>query len=406
MTNGNVEYNRQAVSVAQQRRYGVLDVDQAKRIAISYLSRIDLEKVTSFGLPEIDDRYHIWRVPILDIANDKIGEVAIDARTSIIDIKRTTSTEKLESRLLKRKRERKEFERTKDTSSSVPGGNHHGLRNVVAHGEAADVLEELPPQSVDLVFTSPPYFNARIEYKDYDSYDDYLDAVREVVCASHRVLAEGRFFVMNVAPVLLRRANRSQASKRLAVPFDMHSILSSEGFDFIDDILWVKPEGAGWATGRGRRFAADRNPLQYKSVPITEYVLVYRKKTSKLIDWNIRSHPHPENVRISKVEDGYDVTNIWEIKPRHSSKHPAVFPLELAERVVRYYSFVGDVVLDPFAGIGTTGHAAAKLGRKFVMVEAQEQYVNTLMNEVWNWSSLQADDVMFLNCEPEDKRLF
>ncbi len=51
----------------------------------------------------------------------------------------------------------------------------------------------------------------------------------------------------------------------------------------MDDVHWVKPEGAGWANGRGRRFAADRNPLQYKPVPVTEYVLVYRKHTDSLI---------------------------------------------------------------------------------------------------------------------------
>ncbi len=64
--------------------------------------------------------------------------------------------------------------------------------------------------------------------------------------------------------------------------------MDSIGFDFIDDIIWEKPEGAGWNVGRGRRFKADRQPLQYKPVTVTEYVLVYRKRTDKLIDWNIR----------------------------------------------------------------------------------------------------------------------
>lgn len=230
--------------------------------------------------------------------------------------------------------------------------------------------------------------------------------MREVIRACYRVLAEGRFFVMNVAPILLRRASRSQASKRIAVPFDMHALFTSEDFEFIDDIVWVKPEGAGWATGRGRRFAADRNPLQYKAVPITEYVLVYRKRTSRLIDWNIRNHPRPDNVTASKVEDGYDATNVWKIKPRHTPKHPAVFPLELAERVIRYYSFAGDVVLDPFAGIGTTGHAAASLGRKFVMVEPQQQYIQTMIQEHHEWAELYEEDTLFIDCEPDSERLF
>jgi DNA modification methylase len=58
-------------------------------------------------------------------------------------------------------------------------------------------------------------------------------------------LSEGRFFVINISPVLLRRASRNQASKRIAVPFDLHRIFIEEGYDFIDDIIWLKPEGAG-----------------------------------------------------------------------------------------------------------------------------------------------------------------
>ncbi len=364
-----------------------------------------MDRVTRFGLPEVDDRYHIWRVPVLDAAGQRLGEVVIDARTSIVDAKRSTSAEQMEARLLKRD-DIKERRARRRANKGNPGGNRHNLRNTIALGEAADVAEELPPGSVDLVFTSPPYYNARVEYKDYTSYEEYLEAMRLVIRACHRVLAEGRFFVMNVSPVLVRRASRAEASRRIAVPFDMHALFSSEGFDFVDDIHWVKPEGAGWATGRGRRFAADRNPLQYKPVPITEYVLVYRKHTDRLIDWNIRLHPDATKVAASKVRDGYETTNLWKIKPRHSSKHPAVFPLELALRVVEYYSFVGDVVLDPFAGIGTTGHAAASLGRKFVMIEAQEQYVKTMTQESQGWGDTIVKDTLFVNTRPETDRLF
>lgn len=120
--------------------------------------------------------------------------------------------------------------------------------------------------------------------------------MQKIIHECHRVLKEGRFFVINISPVLIRRANRNEASKRIAVPFDFYQLFTNEEFEFIDDIIWAKPEGAGWATGRGRRFAADRTPLQYKPVPVTEYVLVYRKKTDKLIDWVTKqfvmsSHP-------------------------------------------------------------------------------------------------------------------
>ena len=157
------------------------------------------------------------------------------------------------------------------------------LQNTVGYGDCEELLFDTPNESIDLVFTSPPYYNARPEYTEYISYEDYLLKLRKVIQQCHRVLNEGRFMVMNVSHVLIRRSSRSESSKRIAVPFDLHRIFVEEGFEFIDDIIWVKPEGAGWATGRGRRFAADRNPLQYKTVPVTEYVLVYRKQTISIV---------------------------------------------------------------------------------------------------------------------------
>jgi len=188
----------------------------------------------------------------------------------------------------------------------------------------------------------------------------------------------------------------------LAVPFDLHRIFIEEGFDFIDDIHWVKPEGAGWATGRGRRFAADRQPLQYKPVPVTEYVLVYRKHTDKLIDWNIRNHPDKQAVKESRIDGEYDVTNLWKIHPSFHSDHPAVFPVDLAKRVVRYYSFINDVILDPFAGTGTVGRAAIALNRRFVLIENEVKYVEIIRKEIIEWMGRSAENVLFIGSPPPD----
>jgi DNA modification methylase len=224
--------------------------------------------------------------------------------------------------------------------------------------------------------------------------------MRQIIRRCHRVLAEGRFFAINISPVLLRRAARNESSRRIAVPFDFHRIFIEEGFDFIDDIIWLKPEGAGWATGRGRRFAADRNPLQYKAVPVTEYILVYRKHTDLLIDWFIRNHPNKDVIEDSKISDGYERTNVWKINPSTNSKHPAAFPKELAEKVVRYYSFKGDVVLDPFAGSGTVGSAASGLGRRFVLFDNNPDYIDIIQEEIVSWKNVNLNNVMWINCEP------
>ena len=396
---------RKNITVAEQRNYRVLDVNVAKQIALIWLQAAQLENVIGFGLPEIDDRYHIWRVPLLNNAkSERIGEVVIDARTSLILKEKSTDFETLEARLLGRseKKEKVVKPRTNGTYALST------IRNTIALGDSEEILQDLPAQSVNLVFTSPPYYNARPEYTDYITYEEYLLKLRKIIHNVHRVLSEGCFFVMNISHVLIRRASRSEASRRIAVPFDLHRIFVEEGYEFIDDIIWEKPEGAGWATGRGRRFAADRNPLQYKAVPVTEYILVYRKSTDKLIDWNIRAHPRQELVEASRVADGYERTNIWRITPSHDKRHPAVFPVELAERVITYYSFKQDVVLDPFAGIGTVGEAAAKLGRRFILIERDTQYVSVMRQESIKWLHEDAKSILTMNCAPivTEDRLF
>ncbi len=386
-------------SVTERRRYSVLDVKSAKEISLMWLEQLQLHKVIDFGLPEVDDRYHIWRVPLLNKANqERIGEVVIDALTSLVLKDKSTDAKVLEARLLGRNG----FSHKPLRVRSVLPHMLSSLRNTIIQGDCEEALQDLPAHSVDLIFTSPPYYNARPEYTDYVTYEEYLLKIRKVIQQAHRVLAEGRFFVINVSPVLIRRTNRNASSKRIAVPFDIHRLFIEEGYDFIDDIIWVKPEGAGWATGRGRRFAADRNPLQYKPVPVTEYVLVYRKETSKLIDWNIRSHPNQDLVEASRIDDDYERTNVWYIKPAYDKRHPAIFPVELAEKVIAYYSFKGDVVLDPFAGIGTVGQAAAKLGRRFVLIEQNPEYITVILDEAKKWLGHEAKHILTMNCQPID----
>lgn len=382
--------------VTKIRNYGVLDVQTAKQIATVWLDKMQLTGKAGFGLPEIDDRYHIWRVPLIRRDNQaRLGEAVIDAFTSLIVEEKSTALPVLEARLAGNRKKKMAL-----CSSRVEPYSLSSLRNTIAGGDSEQMLQELPAKSINLIFTSPPYYNARPEYTDYVTYEEYLLKLRKIIQNCHRLLAEGCFFVINVSPVLVRRASRSESSRRIAVPFDIHRLFIEEGYEFIDDIIWEKPAGAGWATSRGRRFAADRNPLQYKTVPVTEYVLVYRKKTDKLIDWNIRNHPDQKLVKGSKIGGDYERTNIWKIKPAHDPRHPAIFPSALAEKVITYYSFQNDVVLDPFAGIGTVGKAAAKLGRRFVLIEKKPEYLAIIREEAKRWLGKEAENILTINCAP------
>lgn len=398
--------------MSKKTLYRITEVKQAKQVSKEYLKTMDLDKAVDFGLPEVDDRYHIWRVPLLNKTKENIGEIVIDAVTSLINSKKSTDKVVLESRLLGRK-----YQNGSNGNVHINGHSNgkensdvpkiSNLRNTVGFGDSEQLLADTPNESVDLIFTSPPYYNARPEYAEYLTYEEYLLKIKKIIHQCYRVLNEGRFFVMNISPILIRRSSRSEASKRIAVPFDFHKLFIEEGFEFIDDIHWVKPEGAGWATGRGRRFAADRNPLQYKAVPVTEYILVYRKATDKLIDWHIRKHPDQQAVADSKIDDGYDTTNLWKIHPANHPKHPAVFPLELAEKVIKYYSFKKDVVLDPFAGTGTVGKAAVKLGRRFVLFEQDPEYLKIIQEEIHEWLHNKVKEVNWINTQPlESSKLY
>lgn len=369
--------------VAERHNYKVHTTEDAKQIVIDYLKNTELsEYEIDFGLPEINDRYNIWKVPLL-YTKEAVGDIVVDAYSKEIDKKLSSEIPIIRNRIIaiqasfsqrtvtktKKKRSKKEFVVS-------------NLDNMIIKGRSELALKTLPEQSIDLIFTSPPYYNARKQYSEYESYDDYLLLMRKVIRECRRVLIDGKFFVINTSHVLIPRNSRNESSTRIAVPFDIHQIFIEEGFEFVDDIIWQKPEGAGWASGRGRRFSADRNPMQYKAVPVTEYVMVYRKKPCVLIDHFIRDNPNQAIIQASKIEDGYEKTNVWYISPARDKRHPAIFPAELAEKVIKYYSFVDDVVLDPFGGIGTTAKAAKKLGRRFCTIEVSDDYIQHTINEL------------------------
>lgn len=200
----------------------------------------------ALGLPEWDDRLDCWRVALVAAANPgvAVGEIQVDRAG---EIRRTPAAGLVEERL-------KAAIPSGPAAPAGKGGRASRIAfppipNKVILGDCRAVLPELPPESVQLVFTSPPYFNAKPECAEYVDYPAYLDFLGEAFAACHSVLAEGRFLVVNVSPVLVRRTARSAASKRLPIPFDLHPILDGCGFEFIDDIIWRKPEGAGWHWG-------------------------------------------------------------------------------------------------------------------------------------------------------------
>lgn len=272
------------------------------------------------------------------------------------------------------------------------------IKNAVVHGDVQEILKYVPDESVHLTFTSPPYYNAR-DYSIYQSYDEYLKILENIFKEVHRVTKDGRFFVLNTSPIIIPRISRAHASKRYPIPYDVHPLLVKMGWEFIDDIVWLKSEAS--VKNRNAGFLQHRKPLAYKPNAVTEMLMVYRKKTDKLIDWNIQQYSW-DKVKKSKVLDKYETSNVWRIDPTFDKIHSAVFPIELCNRVVKFYSFIGDLIFDPFAGSGTLGRAALNLNRHFFLTEKEPKYINRIkeeLNKSNNLFSLKDSQPKFVNLE-------
>ncbi len=234
-----------------------------------------------------------------------------------------------------------------------------------------ETMSRMPDKFVDLVITSPPYFNAR-DYSQYKSVKDYMEQMKEVFTNTYKVLKESRMCIINISPVLVEREKRSKQSYRIPLPFYYVPMMEEIGFEFLEDIIWVKPDGS--APNRNGGFYNHRKPVAYKPNIVTEYILVFKKPAPFLIDKVIKNE--------SLVGDGYERTNVWQMQPETKSWHPAPFPEKLAENCIRYYSYKGETVYDPFIGRGTTAIVAEKLNRNYIGSECSPEYFKIAQSRI------------------------
>lgn len=268
-------------------------------------------------------------------------------------------------------------------------------------GDAREVLRSLPPDSVHLVLTSPPYWNLKRyedlpgqlgHVEDYEAFLDQLDRVWEEV---FRVLVPGGRLIVVVGDVAV---SRKRFGRHVVFPLhaDIQVRCRKLGFDNLNPILWLKHTNATLEANRPGFFLGK--PYEPGAIIKTEveYILMQRKPGG----YRKPTPEQRERSRIPKELFHQWFRQLWDDIPGESTKvHPAPFPLELAERLVRMFSFVGDTVLDPFAGTGTTLVAAARHGRHSIGIElvpryaklARERFIqaipgNHLFLEVMVWS--------------------
>lgn len=322
--------------------------------------------------------------PLLEFLNDEDPKIILQAIRGLLTFKGESEVDYQLQKLINHPNEiikkvikKTYFNQTKvDINHQPHSESYPFLKNVIVLGDVRDTLKFIPDESFHLTFTSPPYYNAR-DYSIYPSYQAYLEFLEEVFQLTYEKTKEGRFLIVNTSPIIIARISRQHSSKRYPIPFDIHNFLIKIGWEFIDDIIWQKPEAS--VKNRNAGFLQHRKPLAYKPNVVTEYLMVYRKQSDKLIDWNIRQYDQ-QIVEESKIKDDYETSNVWQIDPKYDKVHSAVFPLELCQRVIKYYSFKGDLIFDPFAGSGTLGRAADSLDRYFFLTEKEPKYFDYIQS--------------------------
>ena len=235
-------------------------------------------------------------------------------------------------------------------------------------------MDAVADDSVALVVTSPPYFAGKQYEEELDregvpgSYLEYLQLLREVFAECKRVLEPGGRIAVNVAN-LGRKPYRSLAADVMSIlQDDLHLLPRGE-------IIWQKGDGASGSCAWGS-FRSPTNPVLRD---VTERVIVASKGRfgRALSPKDRREAGLPYRASI-KADDFMALSlDVWDIPPESAVRvrHPAPFPVELPQRLIELYTFVGDLVLDPFLGSGSTVIAAQRTGRDGIGYDLDPDYV-------------------------------
>jgi len=244
-------------------------------------------------------------------------------------------------------------------------------------GDARD-LSFLADSSVHLVVTSPPYWNLK-RYNEHpdqlghiEDYEVFLTELEKVWRHVYRALVPGGRLVCVVGDVCVARRD---FGRHLVFPLhaDICVICRRIGFDNLNPIIWYKIANASYEVENGSKFLGK--PYEPNAIIKNdmEFILMQRKPGG----YRKPTDAQRQASRISKAEFDRWFQQIWRLTGASTRYHPAPFPLELATRLVRMFSFVGDTVLDPFCGSGTTMVAALRSERNSIGVEIDAEYCRT-----------------------------
>ena len=243
------------------------------------------------------------------------------------------------------------------------------LNTIIA--SSCENMKDIPNNSLHLMITSPPY-NVSKEYDDDLSLNEYLNLLKNCFTETYRVLVDGGRACINIANI----------GRKPYIPLSdyVSKIMIEIGFNMRGEIIWNKSAGAGISTAWGS-FQSASNPILRD---VHEYILIFSKGNYKRERDKEEKELRKDN--ITKEEFIEWTKSVWTMNTESAKRigHPAPFPEELPNRLIKLFSFTNDIVLDPFMGSGTTAIAAIKNNRNFVGYEINKEYINLANNRILN----------------------
>jgi len=260
-----------------------------------------------------------------------------------------------------------------------PEGEHSkknpGLR--VFFGDLRKMTSlEVADGEISLIVTSPPYFNAPFDYPDlFPNYADYLGLIRSFASQSKRVLGTGRICAVVTDDMLVKEGNGSRGRKYPLVA-DTTRIFLEEGLLYRDKITWVKPSGYTRISRRSGVVLQHPYPMYFYPDNIQESILLFQNGD---FDYSHLKDAPKDVLDSSKIDtarlndEGWNLS-VWNITnvlpmPGRIEEGIAAFPEEIPRRLIKLFTMVGETVMDPFLGSGTTLKVARELGRKGIGYE-------------------------------------
>lgn len=259
------------------------------------------------------------------------------------------------------------------------------MKHIIYNGNSSK-LSFIDDDTIDLIVTSPPYYNAK-EYSHWSAMKDYLEDMNKVFTECFKKLKPGRRLCLNISDI----PTKSESGVKW-LPLGAYLINECEkiGYELVDRIIWFKTPIMGFQYGS---LPFPPSPLICDSM---EYVYIFRKPGKS--DYKYLNLVNKNASKLAREEYAEYTKQIWSIRrvrlKDNLNGHIAPFPLELPHRCIKMYSFVGDTVLDPFGGSGTTAVAAMKLKRNSIMSEINKEYCSLIKNNLLESKDIFSSDTI------------